>query len=240
MDIPIFIASARVPAGRSPTTSGPQPAELTDDPPSEALAGHWDGLYATHEAVQLSWTQDDAGMSAELIDGLPLGSDDPVVDVGGGAGVLVDHLLATGHRRITVLDASEQALGIARQRVRRRGHPTGSVEWTVADVRTWRAPRSYRLWHDRAVFHFLTDVADRARYRDRAAAAVGPGGFLVIGAFAADGPSHCSGLPVVGLDPDDLAEQFRPSFSPVTARDEHHHTPWGTEQHFTWVVLQRR
>ncbi len=90
------------------------------------------------------------------------------------------------------------------------------------------------------MFHFLTDPGDRARYRERAAAAVEPGGFVVIGTFADDGPSHCSGLPVIGFDPDDLAQQFRPSFTAITARDEHHHTPWGVEQHFTWLVLQRQ
>lgn len=209
------------------------------DPPS-TLAGHWDELYATRTADQLSWTQDDAGISAQLVDELPIARTDPVVDVGGGAGVLVDHLVATGHRRITVLDTSEQALRIARHRVTQAGYPSDAVEWLVDDVRTWRAPRSYRLWHDRAVFHFLTDAADRARYTERAAGAVEPGGYVVIGTFAADGPTQCSGLPVVGYGPDELARLFRPGFTAVTAHDEHHHTPWGAEQHFTWLMLQRQ
>jgi 2-polyprenyl-3-methyl-5-hydroxy-6-metoxy-1,4-benzoquinol methylase len=204
------------------------------------VAGHWDTMYATREAGQLSWTRPDAGMSAEIIDALPVGADDPIVDVGGGAGVLVDHLLATEHRSVTVLDASEQGLQIARQRLERAGAPTERVDWIVADVRAWAPRKAYRVWHDRAVFHFLTDPADRARYRDRAAAVVAPGGFLVIGTFAADGPSQCSGLPVVGFDAGGLAEQFAPSFGALRARDEHHHTPWGAVQHFTWITLQRR
>lgn len=211
----------------------------TDTAPT-AVAGHWDDLYATRGAEELSWTQADAGISAELIDALPVNSGDPIVDIGGGAGVLVDRLLATGHRRITVLDASEQALQIARQRVEDAGHPPDAVTWVVADVRAWRPSGTFRIWHDRAVFHFLTDPTDRARYAEIAATALDPGGHLVIGTFAPDGPEHCSGLPVIGYGPDDLAAQFRPAFDPVTARDEHHRTPWGTDQHFTWLVLQRR
>ncbi|MEU4376989.1 hypothetical protein [Pseudonocardia alni] len=89
------------------------------------------------------------------------------------------------------------------------------------------------------MFHFLTDPADRARYAELAAAAIDPGGHLVIGTFAADGPGQCSGLPVIGYGPDELAAQFRPAFHSVTWRDEYHRTPWGAEQHFTWLVLQR-
>lgn len=215
----------------------PQPPHAVDHGTSE-VAGHWDTIYATRDAGQLSWTQPDAGMSAELIDALPTDADDPIVDVGGGAGVLVDHLLASGRRAVTVLDASPQALQIARQRLKRAAQPAERVEWVVADVRTWQPRRAFRVWHDRAVFHFLTEPADRARYRDRAADAVAPGGFLVIGTFAADGPSRCSGLPVVGFDADTLAAQFTPLFGALSAHDEHHRTPWGDEQHFTWLVLQ--
>lgn len=203
------------------------------------MAGRWDELYRSRDAEQLSWTQDEAGMSAKLIDALALDANDPIVDVGGGSGVLVDHLLAAGHRHLTVLDASEQALHLARQRVDAAGYSSSDVEWTVADIRSWRPLRTFRLWHDRAVFHFLTDPADRGHYYERAATGIESGGFLVIGTFAADGPSECSGLPVVGFGPDELAAQFAPAFSPVIADDEHHHTPWGAAQHFTWVVLQR-
>ncbi|RZT85647.1 methyltransferase family protein [Pseudonocardia sediminis] len=215
-------------------------ARSSDEHSAAAAAGHWDDLYSTRAADQLSWTQPDAGASAELIDSLPVEARERVVDVGGGTGVLVDHLLAAGRRRITVLDASQQALAIARRRVESAGHPTGAVTWVVADVRAWQPSGTFRLWHDRAVFHFLTDPADRSRYAELAAAHVDPGGHLVIGTFAADGPDRCSGLPVIRYGPDALAAQFRPAFDPVTARDEHHRTPWGTDQHFTWLVLQRR
>jgi hypothetical protein len=216
----------------------PQPAQ-TDGHPRGEVAEHWDTIYASRDDSQLSWTQPDAGMSAELIDALPTRADQPVVDVGGGAGVLVDHLLGAGHRAVTVLDASEEALKIARQHLERVGAPSERVEWVVADVREWSPRQAYRVWHDRAVFHFLTDPADRVRYRDRAAAAIAAGGFLVIGTFSVDGPSQCSGLPVVGFDAEGLADQFAPTFEALRARDERHHTPWGDEQHFTWLVMQR-
>jgi SAM-dependent methyltransferase len=216
----------------------PRPGDVAGG--AASVAKYWDTLYATREPDQLSWTQSDAGMSASLIDGLSLGIDDPVVDVGGGAGVLVDHLLATGHRRITVLDASAQALDIARRRVEGAGYPTDAVEWTVADVLGWQAPHGYRLWHDRAVFHFLTDAADRARYRERATAALEPDGYLVIGTFADDGPTQCSGLPVCRYAPAELAEQFAPDVDLLIARRDEHRTPWGAPQPFAWVVLRRR
>lgn len=216
----------------------PQSAR-TDDHGPGGVARHWDTIYATREPGQLSWTQPDAGMSAALIDALPIAADDPIVDVGGGAGVLVDHLLASGHRAVTVLDASEHALATARQRLERAAAPADHVEWVVADVRDWAPRRAYRVWHDRAVFHFLTDPADRACYRDRAAAAIAADGFLVIGTFAPDGPSQCSGLPVMRYDAEGLAGEFTPTFDALRADDEHHHTPWGDEQHFTWLVLRR-
>ena len=216
----------------------PQPA--TAVPRSGEVAEHWDTIYSTRGAGQLSWTQPDAGMSAELIDALPTRADDPIVDVGGGVGVLVDHLLATGHRALTVLDASAHALRLARQRLDEAGAPVETVEWVTSDVRTWQPERGYRVWHDRAVFHFLTEPSDRACYRDRATASVVPGGYLVIGTFAADGPAQCSGLPVIGSDAETLTSRFGPGFEVLTARDEHHRTPWGDDQHFTWLVLQRR
>jgi cyclopropane fatty-acyl-phospholipid synthase-like methyltransferase len=207
---------------------------------ASSVAQHWDTLYATREPDQLSWTQTDAGMSARLIDGLELGADDPVVDVGGGAGVLVDYLLAAGHRRITVLDLSARALDIAGRRIEGAGYPPEAVEWTVADVLGWQASHRYRLWHDRAVFHFLTDAADRARYRERATAALEPNGYLVIGTFAEDGPTRCSGLSVCRYTPAELADQFAPDVDLLIAARDQHRTPWGGPQPFAWVVLRRR
>jgi trans-aconitate methyltransferase len=143
---------------------------------------------------------------------------------------------------VTVLDAARHAVDRARARLIAAGQTAAAatVTWEITDVLTWRPARAYRLWHDRAVFQFLTDPADQTTYRTLAASAVEPGGFLVVGTFAADGPTHCSGLPVMRYGPTELAAEFAPDFAPRTADHEHHHTPWGAVQIFTWLVLQRQ
>jgi trans-aconitate methyltransferase len=180
-------------------------------------------------------------MSLRLVEQLPIERDDAIVDVGAGEGTLVDALLSRGHHHLTALDAAPHALNRARARLIAAGQTTAAatVTWIVADVVTWRPTRRYRLWHDRAVFHFLTDPADRVTYRDLAASTVTPGGFLIVATFAPDGPTHCSGLPVARYGPAELAAAFTPHFTAHLADDEQHHTPWGAVQHFTWMVLQR-
>ncbi len=205
------------------------------------MARHWDEIYRTRSGAELSWTQAEPVMSLRLIDQLPLDDEDAIVDVGGGESTFVDALLDRGHQNVTVLDASAHALARARARLIAAGQAAGaaSVTWVTADVRAWRPARAYRLWHDRAMYHFLTDPADRAAYCDRAAAAVASGGFLVIATFSADGPTRCSGLPVLRYGPTELAAEFAPAFTMISSADEHHHTPWGAVQHFTWLVLLR-
>lgn len=201
---------------------------------------HWDGVYRSRAPEQRSWTQPAPTMSTALIDRIPVGPDEAVVDVGGGASSLVDVLLDRGHRRITVLDVSAQALAQARARVERTAGEASarSVEWVAADVRDWRPREPIGLWHDRAVFHFLTEPAARLAYREAAAEAVRPGGHVVLGTFAPDGPEQCSGLPVARYAADTLAAEFRPHFRLVDTDEERHHTPWGGTQPFTWVVLR--
>jgi trans-aconitate methyltransferase len=180
-------------------------------------------------------------MSLRLVEQLPIQREAAIVDIGAGDSTLVDALLARGHQDLTVLDVAPQALDRARSRLIVAGQLMGTaiVRWEVADVLTWRTARRYRLWHDRAVFHFLTEAADRVTYRDLAASAVAPGGFLIVATFALDGPTRCSGLPVARYGPAELADAFAPHFTAHLADDERHHTPWGAEQHFTWLVLQR-
>lgn len=204
-----------------------------------STASHWDAVYGGRPVAELSWTRADAGMSAELVDPLLAEHPGPVVDVGGGAGVLIDHLLAAGHRDLTVLDASATALRIARERLRAAGNDDDAVGWVVTDVRTWTPDRLYRLWHDRAVFHFLTEPADRAAYRRTAARALAADGHLVVGTFATDGPDRCSGVPVCRYSADDLAAEFAPDFTTVAVHSEYHHTPRDVDQPFTWIVMRR-
>ena len=195
-------------------------------------ASHWDDVYDRVGADRVSWYQTDAAVSASLIAAAgPVGS---VVDISGRASVLVDELLTGGVGDVTVLDLSPQALDVARRRL---GPRAAQVWWLNQDVRTWRPDRRFDLWHDRAVFHFLTDPADRDAYRTALRQALQPRGYLVIGTFATDGPTHCSGLPVSRYGPDTLAGQF-PDLEVVEARRVEHVTPGGTTQPFTWLLLR--
>lgn len=198
---------------------------------------HWDDVYDRVGADRVSWYQTDAAISAELIsaagDARGAGPVRSVVDVGGGASVLVDELLDTGVEDVTVLDLSAQALDVARQRL---GSRAGAVRWHNQDVRYWRPARRFDVWHDRAVFHFLTEPADRDAYRSVLRDALEPRGHVVIGTFAADGPTHCSGLPVARYGPAELAAQF-PGMRTVEDRRVEHVTPSGAIQPFTWLLL---
>lgn len=193
---------------------------------------HWQGIYRDKSPDEVSWFQRDAAVSRRLIAEVP-GS---VVDVGAGASVLVDQLLATGRTDLTVLDVSAAALDVTRQRL---GDAARHVSFVTANVMQWRPERTFDCWHDRAVFHFLTEPEDQAQYAETASGAVHAGGIVVLGTFASDGPTHCSGLPVARYDPPDLARVFAGAFVLEHSEREEHVTPWGVTQSFTWVTLRR-
>jgi len=202
-----------------------------------ARGEHWQRVYREKSETQTSWFRPHLDESLRRIDGLGLAPDDAVIDVGGGRSSLVDDLLARGLRDVTVLDLAEGALDAARARL---GADAARVHWIAADVtRAQLPPAHYALWHDRAVFHFLTDAAERARYVAQTARALRPGGHAVIATFAPDGPERCSGLPVARYDADALAAEFAPVFVHVDHGRELHRTPWDAEQAFTYVVLRR-
>jgi SAM-dependent methyltransferase len=159
-----------------------------------------------------------------------------VIDVGGGASFLVDGLLARGFSDVTVLDVSQHALDEVEQRL---GERAGSVNLVCGDLLTWAPDRRYDIWHDRALLHFLTDPIDRDRYVKLAERTVRDDGALIIGTFADDGPTQCSGLPVLRYTPAELATVFSKSFTLVAHEREEHTTPAGVIQPFTWVVLRR-
>jgi trans-aconitate methyltransferase len=196
-------------------------------------AQHWDRVFRTKDTHQVSWYQGKPGTSLALVADTP-GS---VIDVGAGSSTLVDELLDVGRTNLTVLDISEAALELTRQRL---AHRANLVSFEVADITTWQPPRAYEVWHDRAVFHFLTDPADQSSYVDLVTRAISPGGALVLGTFAEDGPTHCSGLPTARYSPTSLADRFSVSFDLEQRTHETHQTPGGTEQSFTWVKLRRR
>lgn len=197
---------------------------------------HWDQAYEQGDTTR-SWYQPQARESLALIDTTGLARDGSVVDIGGGASALVDGLLARGHRDVTVVDVSAAGMDIARARL---GADGDGVTWVVTDLLDWRPARTFDLWHDRAVLHFLTADGDRRAYAQLAARTVAPGGWIVIGGFAPDGPTSCSGLPVRGASGDELAALLGPAFTPVSERTAVHVTPGGNEQRFAWLVAQRR
>ena len=197
---------------------------------------HWDRAWDHRDPGDTSWYQLVPTMSLALIDIAAPGPDAGIVDVGGGASYLVDHLIARGHKDVTVVDIAAAALGHAQSRLADRSE----FHWIVADATTWRPGRMFELWHDRAVFHFLTDQAQRASYVRTATQSIVRGGHLIIGTFALDGPAMCSGLPVQQYDAASLAEEFDAGFRLIQSAVDDHVTPSGGQQRFTFVVLQRR
>ncbi len=199
---------------------------------SEERARHWDNAYASRGARGVSWYQDTPRMSLELFDALGVGRHASVIDIGGGASVLADQLVARGFIDLSVLDISAAALAEARRRL---GDPS-PVTLLHEDLLVWRPVRRFKLWHDRAVFHFLVASDDRDRYLRSLRAAIDVDGYVVIATFAADGPEHCSGLPVARYSATDLAELLGPGFELREMRRETHITPGGVAQPFTWVA----
>ncbi|PZA11151.1 SAM-dependent methyltransferase [Rhodopseudomonas palustris] len=200
------------------------------------MTDHWQTVYATKSEQDVSWFQDTPTISLELIAVLGLAPEAAIIDVGGGASRLVDHLFDRGHRDLTVLDLSEAALTATRKRL---GERAATVDWIVADITEWQPKRSYALWHDRAAFHFLTADSGRLSYRERLTRAVAPGGYAIIGTFASDGPERCSGLPVMRYDTDGLQREFGSEFEMIDSRREIHATPWGAEQRFQFATFRR-
>lgn len=197
-------------------------------------ARHWDTTYAQRGTEGVSWFQAVPAQSLRMIDVLAIPRTARVIDLGGGAASLVDHLVTRDFTDLTVLDISEVALATARTRVDRQA----SVAWVHEDVLTWRPQRHFDLWHDRAVFHFLVDPADRQRYLATLRTALAPGGAVIIATFAPDGPDHCSGLPVARYDAEDLTALLGDAFAVADTCREEHTTPAGARQPFTWVAAR--
>jgi len=200
---------------------------------------HWDAVYNARSDRDLSWFEARPDLTLEVIAAYCTPGQ-PVIDIGGGASRLVDHLLLDGFRDVSVLDLSGAALDVGRQRL---GADAAKVDWIAADVTKWRATRGYGLWQDRAVFHFLTEDRDRAGYVAAMGAALTVGAHAIISSFAEDGPEKCSGLPVVRYSPDSLADEVQRHapgvFARVEARHFEHVTPAGTRQKFQMSVFVR-
>lgn len=208
---------------------------MTDD-----RIAHWDNRYAGTAPEGLSWFEASPSLSLSLI-GQCVGPEAGVIDIGGGASRLPDILLDAGYSDITVLDLSSEALARSRARL---GERAIAVNWQVADITRWQPDRRYDIWHDRAVFHFLTNAGDRAAYARAMAAAVTPEGTAIVMTFADDGPEQCSGLSVKRYAPEELAEEMGTllpgQFAVQTSGRFSHFTPGGTEQRFQYVIFRRR
>jgi ubiquinone/menaquinone biosynthesis C-methylase UbiE len=199
---------------------------------------HWEKVYSTKAPEGVSWFQPHADMSMRLIRASGLGHGAAIIDVGGGASTLVDDLLDDGYRNVTVLDLSSAALAESRRRLGPRG---ASVRWMEADItRAVFEPHCLDLWHDRAVFHFLTTEEDRAAYVRQVLRALKPGGHVIMATFGSDGPAQCSGLPVMRYAPDELHAEFGETFTMLGHEEQLHHTPFGTDQQFLYCMCRKQ
>ena len=197
---------------------------------------HWEQIYTTKASDNVSWFQEHAGQSLALIHNTGLAKSAAIVDVGGGASKLVDELTEEGYSDLTVLDLSLAALDVARQRL---GRHAEYIDWMLGDITNVELPTNrFDIWHDRAVFHFLTDPADRQAYVEQVMRAVRPDGHVIIATFAEDGPEKCSGLPVVRYKPETLHATFGDNFTLVHHQKEAHNTPFGTVQQFVYCYCR--
>jgi len=198
---------------------------------------HWEDVYTNKQPTDVSWFQPRPEISLALIEASGIAHDAAIIDMGGGASRLVDCLLDAGFSDVSVLDIAGAALRHAQQRL---GERSSRVNWIEADATSFAPPRQYALWHDRAVFHFLTEAADRAAYRQRLAQALQPGGHLIIATFALDGPTVCSNLPVQRYSPETLGAELGDEFDLVETRTELHITPARKEQRFVYCRFHRK
>jgi SAM-dependent methyltransferase len=198
---------------------------------------HWERVYSAKATDHVSWFQPHADNSLQLIRGTGLARNAAIIDVGGGASTLVDDLLHDGYTTLTVLDLSSAALEAARMRI---GKLAATVQWIEADITAAPLPaHAYDLWHDRAVFHFLTSASERHAYVEAVLHAVKPGGHVIVATFAEDGPEQCSGLPVMRYRAGELHAEFGGDFELLEHRKEDHHTPFGTVQKFVYCYCRK-
>jgi hypothetical protein len=198
---------------------------------------HREEVYSTRGETGVSWYQVEPGLSLGLIRSVAPATHERIIDVGGEASVLVDRLLELPFGKIAVLDISETALGRARSRL---GGRARRVDWIVADVTEIEALGTFDIWHDRAVFHFLTDPHDRSRYVDLTLRTIPQGGHLIIASFADEGPKRCSDIDVRRYNAETMGAELGGGFSLVREARERHTTPWGSSQAFFYGVFRRQ
>jgi len=198
---------------------------------------HWEKVYSNKATTSVSWYQEHATTSLKLIKSTNVAKDASIIDVGGGASTLIDDLLFNGYTNLSVLDLSRASLAAARERI---GLSSVNVNWLEADITKVNLPlHKFDVWHDRAVFHFLTTPEDRAAYVKTVLHAVKPDGHVIIATFAEDGPIQCSGLPVMRYSADGLHKEFGDVFTLSKSLREVHSTPSGTHQNFVYCYFRK-
>lgn len=196
------------------------------------IPAHWDDRYENTPASKLSWYQERTSV-VDFID-QSVGKGTPIIDVGGGLSPFVDQLVDLEFTNLSILDVSAFAISEGKRRIEGK-----QVEWICADIRQWQPDRMYGVWHDRAVFHFLTDLRDQQRYWKLAAESLVPGGLLILGCFSENGPESCSGLAVARHSILDLINSAGTDFEVIETQTENHVTPSGGIQEFAWFYAQR-
>lgn len=202
----------------------------------DARREHWETVYREKNEDEVSWFQGRASTSLALIARASSDRGARIVDVGGGASRLVDALVDDGYRNVAIVDVAAAALAKARERL---GERADRVRWVVADLLAWTPDAIFDVWHDRAVFHFMTRPEERAAYLGAMRRALEPGGHAIIATFASNGPEKCSGLPVRRYEPDELAAELGPAFRLVESVREEHATPAGKTQAFQYSLFRR-
>jgi SAM-dependent methyltransferase len=197
---------------------------------------HWENIYTNKTPAEVSWYQLEPVVSLGLIALTGINHAGKIIDIGGGASLLVDKLLEQGFQDLTILDVSSKALDYAKKRL---GNKARAVKWIEADITDFDFLEKYDLWHDRAVFHFLTDAHDRKKYIRNMNKALNSGGHVIIAAFAIDGPLKCSGLDVKRYNPEEMTNELGNSFEFIKSVDEVHMTPAGKEQKFTYCYFKK-
>jgi 2-polyprenyl-3-methyl-5-hydroxy-6-metoxy-1,4-benzoquinol methylase len=197
---------------------------------------HWETVYGTKPPEAVSWYRPHLETSFALIERAAAGRAASIIDVGGGESTLVDDLWARGYEDITVLDVSQTAVDVTKKRL---GLSAERIHWLVADITGAHLnPGAYDVWHDRAVFHFLTEPEHRAAYVRQVAHAVKSGGHVIVSTFGPEGPTKCSGLDVIRYDADSLHDQFGVRFQLEESLKELHRTPFGNAQQFLYCYCK--
>jgi ubiquinone/menaquinone biosynthesis C-methylase UbiE len=199
-------------------------------------SNYWDQVYKKKNEHEVSWFQEVPKKSLEMIDELNLAKDSTIIDIGGGDSRLVDHLIDRGFSNITVLDISAEALVKAKNRLT---NPPQGLEFVASDVTLFKPNKKFKLWHDRATFHFLTELEQVEKYLKIAYEALDEGGYLIVSTFSKSGPEKCSGLSISQYSQDDLKSLFGRYFKNIKCSEDTHTTPWNTTQNFVYCGFKK-